>query len=133
MSEIKVKNSAKNLEKSLKRLEDALNAKIDKDLKMDVVIKRFEFTFEMFWKFLRRVLEHNAIDDILLPRDILKKSFELGLIKDDQICFKMIDDRNITAHEYNIDKIEVIYPRIKKYFQVMKEDFQKITQKLKNK
>jgi len=129
MSETKIKNSAKNLEKALKRLEEALNSKIKKDLKIDLVIKRFEFTFEMFWKFLRRILQDNAAGDVLLSRDVFKKSFEFGLIKDEKIYLEMLDDRNASAHEYNLDKIIIIYTKIKKYFQMMKKTHQLLQKK----
>lgn len=54
--EEKVYRSFLNLRNALKRLEEALQAGQENSLIIDAPIQRFEFTIELYWKLLKRLL-----------------------------------------------------------------------------
>lgn len=84
----------------------------DSELEKDGVIQRFEFTFELFWKSLKIFLEYKGID-AKTPRDCLKESFRIELIKDEDTFLNMLEDRNLTSHMYDKETSEEIFKRIK--------------------
>jgi nucleotidyltransferase substrate binding protein (TIGR01987 family) len=63
---------------------------------IDATIQRFEFTFELAWKFLK---------DYFLKRDIElyypKEVFNVNLIDNEEIWIKMLQDRNMTSYTYD--------------------------------
>lgn len=103
---------------SIKKLEDAFEslsqgAKIAKDeLSKDGVIQRFEFTFELLWKALKIYLEKEGIN-VKTPKESLKETFRLELIKNEKVFLNMLEDRNKTVHIYNKSESEKIFERIK--------------------
>ncbi len=106
-----VKLSLDKLTKALARLQEGLQDCRD-ELGQDGVIKRFEFTFELAWKTLKRILNQKG-SDVSLPRDILKESFRQGYLHHEEVFLQMLDDRNETSHIYSKDKANQIFERIK--------------------
>ena len=131
MKEIKIKTYIKDLTSALKRLESALNSNYKLEDKIDLTVKRFEFTFETFWKFLKVRLENEGIQ-ARSPRETFKKAVENNLIEESNIWLDMIDARNITSHEYNLGKVEIIYPQISSYYRQMNHTLQQIAKTYKN-
>ena len=129
MKKVDVILAIQNLEKAYMRLKDAaLRAK--DDLEKDGVIQRFEFTVELLWKTLKRVLEYNKLD-CYTPRDCLKQAFRHGLIEDDEILLDMLDDRNKSSHIYDEEMSEEIFIRIKKvYVKVIGEILEELKKKI---
>lgn len=69
---------------------------------MDGVIQRFEFTFELMWKVLKEYMETAGFSDFVSgPKGILKFAFKNGIINDEEIFSKMLEDRNRTTHMYD--------------------------------
>ena len=129
MKKVEVVLAIQNLEKAYLRLKDAVQRAQD-DLDKDGVIQRFEFTVELLWKTLKRVLEYNKME-CYGPRDCLKKSFKLGLIDDDEILLDMLDDRNKSSHIYDEAVSEEIFERIKSvYVGVTGKVLEKIREKI---
>jgi hypothetical protein len=60
---------------------------------VDGTIQRFEFTFELFWKALRRFLQREGIDTGS-PRSTLRHTYRRGLLDHEQLWLDMLDDRN---------------------------------------
>jgi len=87
---------------------------------IDATIQRFEFTFELAWKFLK---EYFAGKDIVLnyPKEILKEAFTAGIISDENLWIYMLADRNMTSHTYDEKLADEIYKRIKNYVPAIKE------------
>lgn len=102
---------------ALKRLEAALNSE-ESDLKADATIQRFEFTFELAWKTLKRVL---LFEGYLCnsPRECLKEAFRFGLITEEEGWLDMLDDRNMMAHVYSEDEALKIFARNPRYSKTM--------------
>jgi nucleotidyltransferase substrate binding protein (TIGR01987 family) len=110
-----------SLEKALAALDRALarsaKAPSDEELR-DACIQRFEFTFELSWKMLKRRLEMDLPDaaevDTMSYRTLIRMGAERGLIADPTTWFIYRDKRNLTTHTYDAAKandIAAILPR----------------------
>ncbi len=77
----------------------------------DGVIQRFEFTFELCWKMLKRYLEEYSLErvDGLNNRDLFRIGFEQGLLNDPQIWFHYLKMRNQSSHVYDEAKAAVVF------------------------
>lgn len=75
------------------------------------LIQSFEICFELGWKVLKDYLKESGIA-VFTPRDVIKEAFASNIIKNGQIWMNMADDRNASAHEYNMEKINVILKKI---------------------
>lgn len=100
-----------NFQKALNKLNKILHDKENIEYKIDAVIKRFEFTYELSWKALKAFLEYKGII-AKTPRDCFKEAFSAGFIDDSEDWIKMIEDRNITSHTYEEDSANEIYQKI---------------------
>jgi nucleotidyltransferase substrate binding protein (TIGR01987 family) len=74
-----------------------------RDIMRDGVIQRFEYTFELAWKTIKRYLEMYGLEkvDKLSNRDLFRVAFESGLIQDPVRWFGFLTDRNQTSHIYD--------------------------------
>jgi nucleotidyltransferase substrate binding protein (TIGR01987 family) len=78
----------------------------------DSVIQRFEFTYELSWKFLSR---HLALElgseavDKFSRRDLYRIGAEKGLIRDAANWFEYHTARNQTSHTYNVSIADQVY------------------------
>ncbi len=76
----------------------------DKELR-DAVIQRFEYSFELSHKFLKRVLESESpspqLIDQLSYKDLLREAGEKGILTEFEKWVVFRDQRNITSHTYN--------------------------------
>lgn len=78
----------------------------------DSVIQRFEFTYELAWKALKRYLEQEEGAenvDILQRRDLYRMAAEKGLISDPVTWFGYHRARNETVHTYQEAKGDEVY------------------------
>lgn len=79
----------------------------DEELR-DACIQRFEYTFELSWKMLKRRLELDLPDahsvDAMNFRDLVRSGAERGLLRDADAWMVFRDKRNITSHTYNAAK-----------------------------
>ena len=79
----------------------------DEELR-DACIQRFEYTFELSWKMLKRRLELDLPDarsvDAMSYRDLVRAGAERGLVRDADAWMVFRDKRNITSHTYNAAK-----------------------------
>lgn len=76
----------------------------DEELR-DACIQRFEYSFELSWKMLKRRLELDLPDshsvDAMSYRELMRTGGERGLLGDVDAWLVFRDKRNITAHTYN--------------------------------
>lgn len=70
------------------------------DLERDGVVKRFEYTYELAWKTLKKILMAKGLESNS-PRDVFRDAAKLHLIDDPKVWFDFIDKRNLTSHTYN--------------------------------
>jgi len=88
----------------------------------DSIIQRFEYTYESFWKFLKKYMEIvHSTEDINTSRRIFYASVKLGLCTQDEgaLFLDMADDRNETSHTYNVEASRIILSDIPAYYAAM--------------
>ncbi|MBF0194624.1 MAG: nucleotidyltransferase substrate binding protein [Magnetococcales bacterium] len=115
MSEAKVKQSLANLGRALISLGDLVKKQNGEDYIVDATIQRFEYTYELLWKTLKRCLQYEGITT-QTPKDTLKKAFAIHWLNNETVWLDMQSDRNITSHVYNEKDVEKIYKRVKKRY-----------------
>jgi nucleotidyltransferase substrate binding protein (TIGR01987 family) len=91
----------------------------------DSAIKRFEFTFELFWKSLKLYAEYEG-RSANSPRSAFREAFLLEIISESPVWFQMLEDRNNTAHAYKEKIAEEIYSRLGEYSSLMSITINKI-------
>ena len=120
-----LKQKLKNFEKALLSLEEILvKVKLQKDTEdfsvyRDSTIKRFEYSLEVARKLMSKYIEY-VDKKINGQKLVLKQAFEFDLIEDD-IWFTMIDDRNMTTHEYDEQIAMQLLDSIYKYETVLRK------------
>jgi len=108
-----IKNLFGEFKKAFQRLIEALEEKNStEEIKRDAVIQRFEFTFELLWKTLKRIANEEKIE-AFSPKSAFSAALQLGLIEDEDLFIDIIDARNKTSHVYSQKGAEEIYNFIK--------------------
>lgn len=105
-----------SLEKALGSLDRAIRrssgAPGDEELR-DAVIQRFEYTYELCWKTLKRLLEREAPTpaeiDMLSFRQLIREGGERGIVRDVEKWMVFREKRNISSHTYDREKAEEVY------------------------
>jgi len=102
-------NYSKALERFSHVVDKELNFKEDgyEDVYLDLIVKRFEFTYEMSWKALKRYLSFTGIE-AENPRSTFREGFAQGVIVDEGIWLEMIEQRNLSSHVYDEYQIKEI-------------------------
>ncbi len=77
----------------------------------DAAIQRFEFTFEIAWKTLRRYLEEYSLEQIdrATNRQMFRIGYEQGLLRDAEAWLLYLQRRNLTSHVYDQSIAEQIF------------------------
>jgi nucleotidyltransferase substrate binding protein (TIGR01987 family) len=85
----------------------------------DASIQRFEYTYELCVKSLRRQLEamsdSPAEVDALGYRDMIRSGVERGLLKSEEPWFGYRELRNITSHIYDPAKAERVFGALSRF------------------
>ncbi len=63
-------------------------------------VQAFEFSYELAWKTMKRILEKKGID-VRSPRDCFREAALNGMISNPKAWFGFIDKRNLTVHTYD--------------------------------
>lgn len=129
MSDVKIKQKMANLNSALQRLQEICNESLDpKNYLVDATIQRFEFSFELFWKTLKILLEKEGVL-ATTPKEILQAAYRIGWINDEKIWLSMLMDRNNTSHVYSQKIALEIYYRIKTYSPLLTDVFTELAEK----
>ena len=129
---LRAEDGLHNFSKALDKFTTAVDREDDfksegfADIYLDLVVKRFEFTYEMAWKALKRHLEFLGLE-AKSPRMVFKEGFSQGIIKDESVWLDMIEQRNLTSHVYDEFQIQEIL--IKK--EIYKEAFIALKREIK--
>jgi len=123
-----LEDKLKNLSNAIKKLEKAVKEE-GYELTLDGTIKRFEFTFEMSWKALKKFLLYEGFDCNTV-RECIKKTFQAGFIDNEEVWLNMLEDRNKSSYIYDEEEANKIYKRIKEFYL---NEFKKLEEKLKSK
>jgi nucleotidyltransferase substrate binding protein (TIGR01987 family) len=87
----------------------------------DSIIKRFEYTFDLFWKCLKEILAEKYAIHEKSPKPVFHALVKLQLITavQGESFLGMVDDRNMTVHEYDHDAISQIAQNIRGHYELM--------------
>ena len=79
----------------------------------DSVIQRFEYTYELAWKTLKRYLAQEGVSEVttLSQRDLHREAAARGLLEDPIAWFGYQKTRNETSHTYNAEKAREVHAR----------------------
>jgi nucleotidyltransferase substrate binding protein (TIGR01987 family) len=104
----------KNLLKARQRLTIYLDEPIQSDRDEAGIIKAFEFSFEMFWKYLQVRLESEGLE-ARSPRETFKQALSSGLLAEsmEPTLLQMLVDRTLTVHTYDPKLAHEITERIR--------------------
>jgi nucleotidyltransferase substrate binding protein (TIGR01987 family) len=79
----------------------------------DAVIQRFEYTYELCWKLLRRRLEEDAADRDSVAqlsfRELIRAGAEHGFVDDVETWLVYREHRNLSSHIYDERKAERVH------------------------
>lgn len=95
-----------------KALERSRNEPDDEEVR-DAVIQRFEYSYELCWKMLKRRLEQEVANpsgvDALSFKELIREGAERGYVASPKHWFTYRELRNITSHTYDEDKARSVY------------------------
>ena len=117
---LRAEDATFNFGKALTRLnelnEDKVSIQESKyaSILLDVMVKRFEFTFEMSWKAIKRTLSYIGIESTS-PRSCFKDAFQQGWLQDEMLWLDMIEMRNLTSHTYDETQTRQLLDKIDDY------------------
>ncbi len=96
-----------SLLKAQRALQEALKI-ANSELERDGAIQRFEFTYELIWKTLKRILSFKGVN-VNSPRDVFREAAKQGFVDDPKVWFEFIKKRNLTTHIYDQEIAEEIF------------------------
>ncbi len=107
---LRAQDGLHNFSKALEKLTYVLEAQ-DRfiedgyaDVVLDLAVKRFEFTYEVAWKAIKRYLEFVGLK-CSNPRSCFMEALAQGLLHDEEPWLGMIDMRNLTSHVYDEEQV----------------------------
>ncbi len=96
----------------------------------DSLIQRFEFSVDLFWKYIKKYLELqlNEPSEFNTPKSVIKSACKTKIIseKDAELIIEMIKCRNLTSHIYKEELSDKIASQIPVYYEVMKKYLDKL-------
>ncbi len=122
MNEETLRDSMASLGNALDRFGEALAHPEPDEIVMDGTIQRFEFTFELFWKTLRRFLQREGIDTAS-PKSTLRYAYRRGLLDREQLWLDMLEDRNRSSHVYNAEMARELFSRLSLHYHELRDRF----------
>jgi nucleotidyltransferase substrate binding protein (TIGR01987 family) len=87
------------------------------DIVRDATIQRFEYTYELAWKMIKRHLEWSgAVEADSLPRkELFREAARVKLIEDAEVWFEYHQARNQTSHTYEEKTAREVYQVAKRF------------------
>lgn len=101
---------------ALARLEEAViryTAEPDEMIR-DALIQRFEFSYELLWKLFRKIhlMRGKPRSSVRAPYEAIAEAGAAGWLKDRALWEQMREDRNVTSHEYDRTRANLVATRI---------------------
>ncbi len=108
------------LSDAIERLDEVMKKSLAQDdIVLDAAIQRFEFTYELTWKFLQKKLAQEGIQ-VNSPRQAFAEAYQIGYINNEELWLKMIKDRNLTTHTYKKATALDVYNNLADYLPLLK-------------
>ena len=112
MAELDLSSLSKALESLSKAVERSRREPDDEEVR-DAVIQRFEYSYELCWKMLKRAIEREspvpAEVDRMSFRQLVREGGERGFIAEVEHWMEYRSQRNITSHTYDQAKAASVY------------------------
>jgi nucleotidyltransferase substrate binding protein (TIGR01987 family) len=77
------------------------------ELHRDGAIQRFEYTFELSWKALKRELAERGVETNS-PRQVIRQAAAEGIIDSVESWFDFLEKRNLSSHVYREDYAKAV-------------------------
>lgn len=121
----KIEQKFENFSKALNKLNEIKSDKQFSDLEKTGLIQRFNFSLELAWKTLEEILVFEGnLEQIRGAKDVIRVALKRGLIENGDIWMEMLDKRNQMAHQYDEQKSNQIFGRVKNEFVTELNKFQ---------
>ena len=130
MNDRALKHLFDHLERSLDRLAEALAVSAEEPLVIDGTIQRFEFTFELFWRAVRRLLARQGIE-AHSPKAVLQQAYRVAWLSDEPRWLKILENRSLTSHTYKEQLALEIYGRIPDHHAALRAAFEGLQAQLR--
>lgn len=127
----KLKLRAEIATKALKTLEEIIEEPYSTIIR-DASIKRFEYSFDIFWKFIKDYLRVKEGIECTSPKSCFREAFRTGILSEEETVkiLEMTDDRNLSTHTYDEEAVEEIYQQIKDYWYLMDKVCRRIIERV---
>ena len=102
----------KQYETALGTLADVLGRTPDRGeetIYRDSAIQRFEFCFDLAWKYMKEILRETHGIECASPKGCLREAFAQKMIADEALWLTMSEMRNLASHTYNEETAQKIY------------------------
>ncbi len=107
-----------NISPLLKAQNNFINYQVDMITDRDKAgaVQAFEYSFELCWKILKRVLKSRFLE-VNSPKSVFREAAKEKLIPDPEVWFTFQELRNKTSHTYNehiLEEIIAAFPEFTK-------------------
>ena len=87
----------------------------------DSVIKRFEYSLDVLWKYVKEYLLDKFGVTVKSPKETFREAFKQNLLskQNTELALDMVDDRNETSHRYDCARAREISDKIPAYYEVL--------------
>lgn len=99
---------------------------LDTDQEQAGAIQAFEFTYELAWKTMKRLLEKRGIE-VQSPRETFREAARNKLIQAPEQWFIFLDKRNLTSHTYKEENAQSIINILPLFSDSLREFLRNIT------
>lgn len=94
----------------------------------DAVIQRFEYSYELAWKTMKRFLKmYRDVDENIIA-EIYRYAMEGGVIEDASVWMQFHKARNLTPHTYNQATAKEVFDMAAPFYKAAKEFLEKVKQ-----
>ena len=123
----KLKLRSETAIKALKTLEEIVDEPYSTIVR-DASIKRFEYSFDIFWKLIKDYLRVQEGIECASPKSCFREAFKVGILSEEETAkvLEMADDRNLSTHTYDEEAIEEIYQQVRDYWKLMDDICERI-------
>lgn len=130
-----------SFQKSIESLDEALKVYKNSGLQLgskeetlmrDGIIQRFEYTFELSWKTIKRYIEMYGLEKVdgFTNKQLFRVAFEQGLIKDSETWLDYLKRRNLASHVYDEVIAKQVYEKISEFLVDVLFLFEQLKEKL---
>jgi nucleotidyltransferase substrate binding protein (TIGR01987 family) len=127
----KLKLRAETATKALKTLKEIVEEPYSTIVR-DAAIKRFEYSFDIFWKFVKDYLRVQEGIECASPKSCFREAFKVSILSEEEAVkvLEMTDDRNLSTHTYDEEAVYEIFQQVRDYWKLMDEICKRVIEKV---